>query len=191
MNETELLLNYRPWLLTVARNMLGEAHHRYIEDVAQEGWIAIWRAKPENYDCPDDYILKQAATRRMWEVYKSILAGEQGAKRGLRREKREHIHTELTDFLADPDAWTALSVELPAIELAYHYGEIALALAELTPQERRYVYLRFWQGYDGKALNEHFGTLRSAETYWTRGARPKLAQKLSDLRSTVGASTKS
>lgn len=40
---------------------------------------------------------------------------------------------------------------------AYMYGQIRQALDVLTPNERRYVELRFWEGYQGSELKAAFG----------------------------------
>lgn len=171
MTELELLAQYRPWLRTVARNMLSDARSRYIEDLAQEGWIAMWRAHPERYDAPDDFILKQAARRRMNDVLTTIIRGERGGKRGAKPLDTETV-------LVDDFELLALSVDLPAVELAYHHGEVLEALNSLSPAERRYVYLRFWLGYDWKGINEHFGY--RADSLW-RPARTKLLERLGHL----------
>lgn len=46
---------------------------------------------------------------------------------------------------------------LEYIVQAYHHGQIRQALDVLTPNERKYVVLRFWEGYETAELKEVFG----------------------------------
>lgn len=163
-----LLASYRNWLRVVAAHMTVPDK---AEDLAQEGWIAMWRAS-QDYDgsSPLDYWLKFKARGRMLMVVRNW-------------QTSPNIPT---DELAD--VWDALKVELPEIEMAYHEGQVAKALDCLTPREREYVVARFWGGLNYPELTEYFGY--PPQGLW-RTAKLKLTQKLSDLRSTVGASTKS
>lgn len=60
----------------------------------------------------------------------------------------------LKDAGFDAPQATAL---LDMIVQAYMHGEIRQALDVLTDNERRYVHLRFWEGYDAAMLREEFG----------------------------------
>jgi DNA-directed RNA polymerase specialized sigma24 family protein len=71
---------------------------------------------------------------------------------------------------------------IDSIQLAYHRGEIVQALDSLTPQQKRYVVLRFWCGYITGELKTVFGYDPSG--LWTsqvNGARMKLRAELSHL----------
>lgn len=68
-----------------------------------------------------------------------------------------------------------------AVVLAYHYGEIHQAVADLDPVSREYVYLRFWCGTTDKEASE---TLGIPPFGWSTKVRPLLAERLSHL---VGA----
>lgn len=61
---------------------------------------------------------------------------------------------------------------------AYHNGEISDALSSLTPNERKYVNLRFWEGLTHTELTDAFGYNPGA--IWTQ-AKKKLKPKLEHL----------
>ncbi len=169
MNEHELLEHYRPWLRTVARGML--AGRPGVEDLAAEGWIAVWKALHARRDvttkAPLDWWLKRQAVLRM----KTCLRDWHDPVK-----HRQHV------LMDDVTAVVDLPAELGAIELAYHHGEILAALNELTPNEREYVWLRFWVHTGGRfnpLLRQRFG--KDAFDLW-RTARPKLAAALGHLQ---------
>lgn len=165
--ERELLLHYRPWLRATAADLMqGRPPHR-IDDLGQEGWIAMWKAMHEDRDvavkAPLDWWLKHRAINRMRNVVRDwFVPGKQ----------RQHIFTD--DI---PDLMAA-SAELENIELAYHYGEIRAAVDRLPPREREYVLLRFWGGYTYSRLVAHFGY--NTSNVW-RIVRPKLVSDLEHL----------
>lgn len=165
MNEQELLLAYRPWLRAVSRAMLSEAMRRHAEDVAAEGWIAIWRELYRVGWKADEPWLKTVARNRMRDVVKAMLASN--------RDERQTLYADdLTELWEGEET-------LGAVELAYHRGQIAQALDQLTPKQREYVYLRFFCGWQKTELNEHFA-MASANNLW-KYARPKLALALAHL----------
>lgn len=143
--EREILEHYRPWLRKVAAGMTTPAR---AEELAQEGWIALWRAH-RDYDgsAPLDWWLKRKAHGRMlmlvgrdWQTVKAtqdIAAGHPTAE--------------------EPAVWGRLAVDLGSIEFAYHAGEILDAINRLTPREREYVFLRFWCGWRQPQMVAHFG----------------------------------
>ena len=65
--------------------------------------------------------------------------------------------------------------------LAYHYGEIHRAVADLDPLYREYVFLRFWQGYRDAEVARVLGT----RIHWHDRVRPLLAERLAHLASAV------
>jgi len=166
VNEAELLLGYRPWLRAVASRLTGPDK---AEDLAQEGWIAMWRAvgKHDPELAPLDYWLKNAAQSRMFSVLRNY-----AAKKNTSVIAAGHPVSNSTDSVTERDElWDALSVDLPAVELAYHHGEIAAALTALSPKEREYVELRFWHGFQKRELIAHFG-------YEPRGLHRTATKKL-------------
>lgn len=169
----ELLKSYRPWLRKVASGMVtGPA----VEDLAQEGWIALWRAwlvwrKEGEGGAPLDWWLKKKAHGRMltlvtrdWQTQKAQAWG---------------IPAGAATVTDEPSVWDELLVDLPEVELAYHHGEIAEALDELTARQREYVVLRFWHGYRGAEMKQHFGYEPSA--LW-RDAKKALISSLRHLK---------
>lgn len=161
ISEHELLASYRPWLRTTARRALNGRPGS--EDLAQEMWIAMWRALADQTVAPQDFWLKRQALLRM----KTCLRDWHDPMK-----HRQHVFTHDVTEVAD------LPAELGTVELAYHHGEIHAALDRLSPREREYVALRFWGGLNYPELAEHFGY---RPTNLWRTARPKLAEALEHL----------
>jgi RNA polymerase sigma factor (sigma-70 family) len=181
VSEAELLAAYRPWLRTVARRMMPPGGERNIEDLAQEGWVAMWKAlSTHDGSAPLDYFLKYVAQRRMVSVLEKWRNADQGRRQGWSGQVDLQIAGHPTLIEDHTAIWNMLTVDLPEVEAAYHHGEILAALAELTPRQREYVLLRFWGGYNQPDIAEHFG-------YVPRGlwasARKKLATALEHLAS--------
>jgi RNA polymerase sigma factor (sigma-70 family) len=137
------------------------------DDLAQEAWIALWLAT-RTYDGRDgvalDYWLMRNAHDRMrvmirhWtaqcrDMRRTELAGDPWEKIDAYSDN----HTREFTGTATDTVWVELTTDLVGIENAYHYGEIAHAMAELTPRQREYIYLRYCQGLDTSELTAHFG----------------------------------
>lgn len=166
MEESELLRQYRPKLRRMAARMTLQFPDR-TEDLAQEGWIALWQATRtynEREGVTLDYWLTRNAHDRMrvmirhWtaqcrDARKTELAGDPWEK--IEAYSAEHT-SEFTGKASDV-IWVEMLTDLGGIETAYHYGEIAHAMAELTDRQREYIYFRYCRGYDAQALTEHFG----------------------------------
>lgn len=176
MNEVELLEHYRPWLRKVAAGMTLPDR---AEDLAQEGWIALWKAT-QSYDgsAPLDWWLKRKAHGRMLVVIRNWGS--------IRNAQHRVVDFDFIESLGDEleSAWLiqAISLELPEVELAYHHGEIVAALDALTPREREYVVARFWGGLNHPELTAHFGY--QPQGLW-RTARRKLVAQLEHLAVSV------
>lgn len=163
--ERALLLTYRPWLRGVARKMVADS---LVDELAQEGWIAIWRELHHTRDAtahpaPQDWQLKHTAIWRM---------------AACRRDWSEPMKQRQHSFTADVVAVADLPHELGDLELAYHHGEIHAAMGALSPREQEYVIQRFWHGMEAAQLKIHFGY--SPNGLWRTG-RPKLALALAHL----------
>lgn len=152
--ERELLAAFTPWLRKVSGNMCRQFPER-AEDLAQEGWIAMWRSI-SNFpgDVPTESWLKASAIKRMYshirdwtarcrDVRLTALAGAPGM----------HV----SDDRDEINVWDALQVDLGEIELAYHHGEIAQAIGDLPPKQRLYVVLKHWAGYTDTEMIAIFG----------------------------------
>jgi len=164
VNERELLETFRPWLRKVASTMTSPDR---VEDMAQEGWIALWKAWKVMPDGANlDYWCKAAARRKMLNV----LRDSRAALRDIR----------VTALFADLGQVMEPSTSMAAVELAYHAGEISAALDTLTTRQREYVVLRFWNEWTRTELDQHFRT-RNSGAMW-QSSRTKLARELGHLR---------
>jgi RNA polymerase sigma factor (sigma-70 family) len=151
MNETEerkLLQSFRPWLRTVAKNMTRSNSDR-CEELAAEGWVAIWLAvnhhSDRNFDITSPF-LKTVALNKMRSI-----------TRGWTAQCRDINNRVLVVEDTSPSVWDGLFIELGDIELAYHHGEIRNAIEHLSPGERKYVLLKYWGGLTDTEMIQHFG----------------------------------
>lgn len=172
MNDDKLaalLGDYRSWLYRLASQMATGAD---VDDLAQEGAIAMWRAT-KTYDESKGPIagwLTMKARYRMLECAARRKPPDMSLEAG-----RGEDGLSLADLIAGPDL-------MSSTELAYHRGQILAALNALTPAQRKYVVARFWNGMNTRELTELFGydpggLWRSARN----GARGKLAIALAQL----------
>lgn len=164
--------NYERWLHLRAGDLLPPTLHRGTaldrDDLVQLGRIAIWRAQ-KTYDA-----------RGALPAYLTMRA--RGDMLDALRPREKHVvHAEPTTFEAEAEH-PALADLAEHLALAYHRGEIAKALDELTPRQREYVQLRFWGDRRGKELTEHFGY--DPVGLW-RAARDKLSVSLAHLKDAV------
>lgn len=172
------LLKYKDWLRITAFGL----NPNMADDLAQEGMIAMWKAEKE-WDpdrCPLESWLYTAARFRMRRVLQDSMTRKGGrGEQPVWSPRYVPIPPEV--FLSsgvDSPVW----MDLGAIELAYHHGELYEALNALTPRQREYVYLRFWLRATGVEMRAHFGYDPGA--LWTssrNGARGKLQTALAHL----------
>lgn len=175
--ERELLLRYRPWLCSVAKQECFRyfGHSRDEDEISQEGWVAIWQAlRQDNGGAPLDWWLKMRARSHIAHVLKSRIAACRDARR-----------TDITDATPGEQAdrysvWVQLSADddLAEIEGAYHHGEIMAAINSLPRAQRSYIERRFWHGWTTGALDIYFG---NSYKVW-KPARDTLADMLTHLR---------
>lgn len=134
MGDEEILTRYRGWLLKTAQT-LAPTHRCDWVDLAQEGWIAMWRAL-RTYDPSlgaEATYLTTAARLRMTDcLRRNLWTGTPG--------RRGHVR-EAPPTPVDPDwDWVDATVSrdtvLAELEQAYHRGEIARALDELPADAR-------------------------------------------------------
>ena len=185
----EVLPDYRRWLHAVARDFLpeGSADH---DDLCQEGFIAMWRAF-DTFDPAQGALapwLTGAARLRMRDVAHGH--GQWTGHEAMRG--RRQVETESLDAWLEHDAddLPGIGYLLDGIEDAYHHGELAEAIAALTPEQRAYVYARFYLGIEPSsrepvtmALVAEFPVLRKRWLWNDRrnGARAVLAARLAHL----------
>jgi DNA-directed RNA polymerase specialized sigma24 family protein len=167
VNETELLQSFRPWLRTVAAGF-PETQPSRVEELAQEGWIAVWRAISKNKDSrPLEPFLKQCAINRMRDVFSQWTA----ASRNIYVTHSVDM-TPANDWLRE-----ALRTDLGDIEEAYHHGEIMRAIDRLPRIQRQYVIRKFWYCWGPTALDLYFTNHRKV---W-REAKTTLSKELTHL----------
>ena len=169
MTDDELLGEYLGWLRTVSSKLIAIWPKYAIDqqDLIQEGYIAMWKAirshKPGS--APLDYWMKFQAHHRMKTVC-------------LRSHSEQPEEIPEWFDIAAPDL-------LERVELAYHHGEIAQAIGSLTPQQKKYVYARFWLGLSGNEMRELGVFNYDPSALWNskrNGARWKLEKELAHLR---------
>lgn len=148
-DRNELLKNYRKWLYFMANNM--SRRQAEVDDLAQEGYIAMWRAF-DSFD-PDlgslSHWLTKNARARMLEVLKRDTSFGKEPARGVHRTPESVGATQGSlDALMDEgfDIAEASSL-LDKVFESYMKGQVHRAIESLTAQQRRYVLLRFWYGY--------------------------------------------
>jgi RNA polymerase sigma factor (sigma-70 family) len=177
VTDDEILRDYLPWLRVVAGNLAG-FDSPDLQDLVQEGYIAMWRAL-RTYDPASgklDYWLKFKASNRMKTI--AIRAAEHPEREPLDLDQPRTTEGDtLADLLEGPDL-------IAAIDIAYHHGEIAAAIDRLTPQQRRYVIARFWLGLTGNEMVALGVFSYDPSALWNskrNGARWKLQEELKHL----------
>ncbi len=183
----QVIPQYRAWLTKVATGFLSPTHES-LDDLIQEGYIAMWRAcgsfDPDSG--PADYWLKRSATRRMLTVLqRNHWTGQDqrfnGGHGGSQPEQPVLSFDVLSAALDNPfDVEDVLvTLRLDDAAWAYHEGEIMAALASLTERERRYVVARFWGDLTNPQLVPVMDMPNPANLWKT--AKPKLREKLAHL----------
>lgn len=172
------------------------------EDVAQEGRVALWKAKTEGHDWPVE-VAKSRMKQIAWYPHRNPPVGS--VHEGNRYEPQTlSVQAAASNTETDEgfvEAIFGMVDTLGDVEWAYHAGEIADALASLTEKQRAYVYARFWMGMEGntdaaqlaKAMNPQVNDRRGdvwggrKDRHGNRvpGAREKLAVRLEHLRELV------
>ncbi len=175
-----LLANYRGWLLKTAQELAPRRSCDW-RDLAQEGWIAMWRAL-RTYDPAlgaEVSYLTTAARMRMVDCLRRNLWTGTPSRRGHVREAPATPVDTAWDWV---DAIASEAQVYQDLDEAYHRGQIFVAVNQLTPAQRRYVYLRFWAGYRHADLIEAFGY--DPRGLWDtppNGAKCKLRESLAVL----------
>lgn len=185
-----VLPDYRRWLYAVAYDLLPDGSPD-VDDLAQEGHVAMWRAieawDPDRGSLPS--WLTGAARLRMRAIAHS--KGQWTGRPETRGSASVRPVASVDAVEDELDALTAGYDVAEAVVMAYHHGEIAAALDALTPAQRRYVLARFWAGVDPASRSP--GTRRIAALIpelsrpglWA-GTRAVLAERLAHLAPSSG-----
>lgn len=167
---------YESWLHHRAHQMIQGTQLRPDaqdhDDLVQHGLIAMWRAL-QSFD-------EDKGALPAWLTMKAT-----GAMKDALRPaptKRQATTELVVDDELTPEALVEYPDLLANVVRAYHRGEVAKAMDVLTPKQREYVRLRFWEGKGTRELTAHFGYDPSG--LWNskkNGAKYKLQEALGHL----------
>lgn len=181
LDVSEVIERYERWVFKVVNEEVGRLAHDN-DDLVQEGRIAVWHAHERGDGRPGtpNYITQAAR----WRI-KNVIDRGTWTGRDTSRAKPSDPRAHRDDLVSLDD----LSVQsiiaaaglLEHVELAYHYGEIHQAIAELTEDERRYVVMRFWHGMNEPEMQPYFAVNVGWVWRGHHGARAKLRARLEHL----------
>lgn len=178
-NPDEIIRNYERWLHKIANGMLEPASP-YHDDLVQEGRLAMWHALSSfnrEHGALPSWLTRAALYKMRETVRRQRWTGQPARNHGqdkARQSEPVSIDAEIGDGITLADTLAAPDI-LESAELAYHEGEIFAALTSLTPNQREYVFNRFWRGMSTEELPKGL---------WQR-IRPKLRQELAHLEGAV------
>jgi RNA polymerase sigma factor (sigma-70 family) len=188
MDGNDTIAAYRPWLYKTATGLLNPQHPE-LEDLVQEGRIAMWQALG-THD-PDKGALPAWLTARArWRMTEAVTQRNWSGKPARRDGRHPVAFPAVLSLDASRGDGITLADLLPddgdvleSVLNAYHHGEIYDAICSLAPKQREYVYARFWKQLTTSEMKaEIFGYDPSA--LWNspkNGAKKKLAEKLAEM----------
>ena len=169
---------WESWIWKTARDICWPNHMDKIDDVRQEGRIALWHGHTEPHALRN-------AERRM----RSFAFGRRpqtGHTRGAGGEGMDVQQVVVLDAPVNEgvtvmDLLAAVDL-LGEIEIAYHHGEIMQAINSLPDEHREYLYRRFWEGWNDSEIARSMGVSTSGmHNRWVRTIRPALIERLQHL----------
>lgn len=182
--EEYLLSNERLLKIKAAERLRHNGAARALwDDVLQEGRLVQWTVLEKRPDASRQYV-HAAMSHRMTEVIMRDAWTGSEAKRGhpidpLRRAgERDSVDDETLhlDEIVESSDW------VDEVISAYHHGEIAQALDQLTFTQRQQVFARFWLGMSEAEIAALQGCSVSAVSrHWTQDIRPQLVAQLAHL----------
>lgn len=190
-NAETILGRYESWLWRVARSLAGTSS-LYVEDLVQEGRLALWQAL-RSYDpergslpswltCKARYRMHEVVQGKPWTGQPSRLHGRYSAAEPATLSLDADLRNgaTLADYVAGGD-------DLEGTELAYHDAELSAAISRLSPAQRRYVESRFWAGMTEEEMKTEVFGYNPVGLWYSKknGARKKLRQDLGHLRTMV------
>lgn len=186
MPPADTLIKYKPFLYKQAQLLLSPGHPE-VDDLVQEGYIAMWHAL-DTYDPSSGALPAWLTSKARWRMLE-VVQKRSWSGQPSRRDGRNAVAVAAKVLSLDVSRGDGVSLAdvLPGDEgvmedvlAAYHHGEIYQAISELTPSQRKYVHARFWQGMTTNEMKaEIFGYDPSG--LWNsakNGARQKLADRL-------------
>lgn len=168
-----LISNYRRWSYFMAIQ-----YKRYFpsdwDDIAQEAMIGMWLSL-RSYDRTKGALpswFTRAAKQRIQRQLKTKHWFGMPPRYGHHKVKAEEIPVVFKD---EDGTWLPSIVDSPDL-LAYHRNAIVKVINDLTPDQREYVYRRFW-------LDQGHGEIVTlmGKNSWV-GAKTKLRQSLAHLK---------
>ncbi len=182
----ETLMYYRPMIENMAKGLRRLNASTNWEDIAQEGFIEVWKMLDKG-ETRQGHILKAARNRMISKLIHFRDFKHPEVKNHFVIEAHAPVAGEGVGI--EKSVWADLEAndDVEAVSVAYHAGEVAKALARLTPNQRKYVFMRFYQGMTHAEIAEVFGY--NPGCVWSdkrRGAREKLRAELGHLRELVG-----
>ena len=191
MNQGDTLTGYKPWLYKTAQGLLSPQSQE-VDDLVQEGYIAMWRAM-KTFDPGNGALPAWLTSKARWRMTEVVTKGNWSGQPSRQHGRNSAATPAALSLDADRGDGIALADLLPGEEAitdsvltAYHHGEIYDAIASLTPAQRKYVYARFWHGMTTAEMKaEVFGYDPSA--LWNsakNGAKRKLAEQLGFYQAT-------
>jgi DNA-directed RNA polymerase specialized sigma24 family protein len=180
LDQNTILGHYRGWLQKVAVGLIADPDLQ--QDLAQEGWIAMWRAF-HDFDDTRGALPAWLTSKALWRM-RDCARDKAWLGRPPRHQGRVRVLDAVEYPASDTPIWDVLQAAdlFDGLELAYHRGEILAAIARLPTAQRWYVYLRFWRGYQHPQLVDTFGY--DPHALWSNprhGAKIKLRQALQRL----------
>lgn len=183
LTNAEVAERFRRWAHTVANDKapwFDPLHDDLVQEAVLEIWSVLER-KGGKAKVSATY-LATAGRHRMRDVLKGQPMSGSPAEGGQTYRPRT-VPADAVEQ-AMPALWEQITAvdALAGVESAYHEGEILAALADLKPQYRRYVVLRFWGGLRDVDIAAEMGTTNKVVgTWWSRSIRPVLRARLGHL----------
>ena len=181
--DEEFVARWTAHANTSARTLVGDADPRF-DDVRQEALIEAWREASNHPGYSATWIAK-ASRMRALEVASTSrpMFGHPDTKPG----PKSRPTTYAVDW-TDQDGPIAEPVEdsdpLAAVEWGYHHGLLRQAMESLKPEDREYVFRRFWLGQGDVEIAKVIGIDRvRLNSNWRRRIKPRLAEALELLAS--------
>jgi RNA polymerase sigma factor (sigma-70 family) len=181
----DVLGQYRPMIERMAKGLRRVNASTSWEDCAQEGFIEVWKMLAKG-ETRQGVILRAAKNRMISQLI----------------HFRDFRHPSVTNFFAmeahpptvgegvgiEDSVWADLEAtdNVESVYVAYHEGEIGEAIAALTPNQRKYVFMRFYEGKTHAEIEKAFGY--NPGCVWSdkrHGARKRLREELGHLRELV------
>jgi len=185
MVSEDALAHYRPMIERMAKGIRRVNASTSWEDVAQEGFIEVWKMLDKG-EVEQGRILKAARNRMISQLIHFRDFKHPGVKTHFEIEAHAPVVGEGVGI--EKSVWADLEAtdDVESVYVAYHEGEIGEALAALTPNQRKYVFMRFYEGKTHAEIEAEFGY--NPGCVWSdkrHGARERLRIELGHLRELV------